>query len=253
MAEIINKETLDIERRNKMVEDNMNLAYFFANKYNFAGVERDALINMAAMGLMRAAELFDESRGFQFSTYASGWIKHFIMKGIASETQTIHIPSKKYELINKINNVRKEIFKKTGEEATMDQIVEMTGVSEKEIEKVIDLTFDIFSINNTIGDDDGTFEDVVADQNSVDPLNTIIENEREAAVQYALSTLSEKEERVLRLRFGFDDRPSMTLQEIADLPEFNVSRERIRQVESKALRKLYQSPRLRELLWEYVS
>jgi len=242
------------EARERMVNSNLRLVMHYAKKYVGRGVELDDLNTMGIEGLLKAVEKFDYSRGYHFSTYASWWIKQAISRGIADEGATVRIPVHMNESISKVTRVIKEYYQQNGENPSIEEICEITGYDKKKVEDAMASMYSMVSFDTPVGEEgDSTFGEFLPDTNSVDPCDAAMGSTLKENVGEALNTLTEKEALVIRHRYGIGGGEMMTLEEIAKLPEFGVTRERIRQIEAKALRKLQRNKTIRKLLKDYVA
>jgi len=242
------------EARERMVNSNLRLVMHYAKKFVGRGVELDDLNTMGIEGLLKAVEKFDYSRGYHFSTYASWWIKQAISRGIADEGATVRIPVHMNESINKVTRAIKEYYQQNGENPSIEEICEITGYDKKKVEDAMASMYSMVSFDTPVGEDgDSTFGEFLQDTNSVDLCDAAMDSTLKEDVGEALNMLTEKEALVIRHRYGIGGGEAMTLEEIAKLPEFGVTRERIRQIEAKALRKLQRNKTIRKLLKDYVA
>lgn len=241
------------EAAKKLAEGNIRLALFFAKDYKMSNVPLEDINMMACEGLMRAAEKFDYTKGVRFSTYAAWWIKQAIRRGITNEASVIRKPVHMNEAIMKVKKAQKKLEQKLTREATVDELTEATGLPKEQVENAMKSMVKVVSFDAKLtGDGDTTLLEMVADQQTADVTDTVMEDGLKNAIRKVLSELSEKEAMVISLRFGIGgDRP-MTLEEIGKLPQFKVSRERVRQIELKAMRKLRFSPAVRRELLDFA-
>jgi len=233
------------EGKNLLIKTNLRLVFAIAKKYQNRGLQFLDLIQEGNLGLMRAVDKFDYRMGYKFSTYATWWIRQGMLRALADQGRMIRLPAYVIEIINKMNRISRILVQEYGREPGQGELAREMGLSSRELEKILEETGLPVSLETPVGEEDSILKDLIEDKEANSPHEAAVSSRLAEETEKVLSTLGEKEEKILRMRFGIGEPYGRTLEEVGR--KFKVSRERIRQIEAQAINKLRRSDRTRKL------
>jgi RNA polymerase primary sigma factor len=234
------------EAKSEMVKANLRLVISIARRYINRGLQFLDLIQEGNMGLMKAVDKFEYRRGYKFGTYATWWVRQAMTRAIADQARTIRLPVHMIEMINKLNRTSRTLVQEMGREPTLGEVAGKMGMSLDKVQKILKITKKPISLETPIGEEEESrLEDFIEDKEAISPQEAAISSNMVKQIQKVLATLNEREEKIVRMRFGIGEKHEHTLEEVGQ--DFSLTRERIRQIEEKALRKLKRSGRADKL------
>lgn len=238
----------DMKAKKKLIESNLRLAASFAKKFQGRGLDFQDLLQEANLGLIRGVERYDYTTGNRLSTYVSCWIKQALSRAISDKARSIRIPAYMVDRIGKVKRLQMELTSELGYEPSSAELAESLNMNEKTVNELLAYAQDTVSLNDTFGEDDDTQrEELIADEAAPSPELMIEENDMIDACKKAISSLNEREQKIIRLRFGFEGEPK-TLEEVSH--RFNISKERVRQIEKRCIEKL-RDPAVMQMLIDF--